>query len=283
MSSGPTARLFFRTGRTTAPNPLSPPQLPLASIPHTPAQEPLQRRTMSVLVVTQIIGTVGAGIAPSIGVLLAGEVTDNESWAGLARTASTLGAALLGLPLGALAGRFGRRIALSCGWWIAAAGSALLVLAAQQGLLIPLFLGLLMIGAGSAVSLQSRFAATDLAQPRHKARSLALIVWVGTIGSVLGPNLGAPGKLVGDLLGLNVYAGAFLIAASCLFLAGPSSSPGCGRIRCPPCSARPLTRLPVRRESSAGLITCWRSCARTLARATPSSRSSPPRSSWSRS
>ncbi|ROR96299.1 fucose permease [Salana multivorans] len=175
---------------------------------------------MIVLIVAQVVGTVGVGVAPSIGVLMAGEVTQNEAWAGLARTASTLGAALLGLPLGNLAARFGRRAALTTGWWIAAAGSAVLVVAAQRSQAVPMFVGLLLIGAGSAVSLQSRFAATDLAEPRHKARSLALIVWVGTVGSVLGPNLGVPGQVVGDRVGLNVYAGAFLIAAVFLALAG---------------------------------------------------------------
>lgn len=185
----------------------------------TGAATHLQRRTLVVLVISQIIGTVGVGIAPSIGILLAGEVTDSEAWAGLARTASTLGAALLGLPLGNLAAARGRRVALTTGWGIAAAGSALLVLAAQWSLVVPLFIGLLLIGSGSAVSLQSRFAATDLAEPQHRGRSLSLIVWVGTIGSVLGPNLGVPGQWVGERTGLTVYAGAFLIAAICLGLA----------------------------------------------------------------
>jgi MFS family permease len=180
----------------------------------------LQRRTMIVLAITQVVGTVGVGIAPSIGVLLAGEVTQNEAWAGLARTASTLGAALIGLPLGSLAARRGRRVALASGWWLAAFGAALLVASAQWSEPITLFAGLLAIGAGSAASLQSRVAATDLADPRHRGRSLALIVWVGTIGSVLGPNLGAPGAVVGRATGLTTFAAAFLIAAVCLALAG---------------------------------------------------------------
>ena len=119
----------------------------------------VQRRTIAVLVITQIIGTIGVGVAPTIGVLLAGDVTHNEAWAGLARTASTLGAALFGLPLGNLAARFGRRFALSSGWCIAAVGSGILVAAAQGSMVVPLFVGLLLIGAGSAVSLQARFAA----------------------------------------------------------------------------------------------------------------------------
>ncbi|WP_454299491.1 MFS transporter [Salana multivorans] len=188
---------------------------------HAPADiAAIQRRTLVVLIVTQVIGAVGVGVAPSIGILLAGEVTDSEAWAGLARTASTLGAALFGLPLGALAARRGRRLALSIGWWVGALGAAVLVLAAQLDAVVPLFVGLLLIGAGSAVALQSRFAATDLAEPRHKARALGLVVWVGTLGSVLGPNLGAPGELVGAATGLTVFASAFLIAAICLALAG---------------------------------------------------------------
>jgi MFS family permease len=180
----------------------------------------LQRRTLSVLVIMQVIGTVGVGVAPSIGVLLAEQVTDNEAWAGLARTASTLGAALLGLPLGRLAANRGRRVALSTGWFSAAAGAALLIFAAQESEVVTLFIGLLLIGAGSAVSLQSRFAATDLSDPRHRGRHLALVVWVGTLGSVIGPNLGVPGEVLHAATGLSVFAGAFLVAAVCLALAG---------------------------------------------------------------
>lgn len=184
------------------------------------ATRAVQRRTMIVLIVAQIVGTIGVGVAPAIGVLLAEDVTHSEAWAGLARTASTLGTALFGLVLGNLAARRGRRVALTSGWWLAAAGSVLLVAAAQWNLVIPLFIGLLFIGTGSAVSLQSRFAATDLAEPEHKTRALARVVWVGTIGSVLGPNLGRPGEFMGSATGLTAFASAFLIGAICLCLAG---------------------------------------------------------------
>lgn len=175
---------------------------------------------MGVLIITQIVGTLGVGVAPSIGILIAEHVTQDEMWAGLARTSSTLGAALLGLPLGSLAAKHGRRFALSFGWWIAALGAAILIPAAQFSLIVPLFVGLFCLGAGMAVSLQARFAATDLAEPPRRARSLALIVWVGTVGSVLGPNMGVPGEWVGEAFGLNVYAGSFIIASVFLALAG---------------------------------------------------------------
>ncbi len=180
----------------------------------------VRRRTTAVLVISQVIGTIGVGVAPSIGVLLAEEVTQNEAWAGLARTASTLGAALFGIPLGNLAARRGRRVALATGWWTAAVGGAILVAAAQWSLVVPLFVGLFLIGAGSAVSLQARFAAADLAEPHRKARVLAMVVWVGTLGSVLGPNLGVPGEIVERLTGLSVFGSAFGIAAACMAIAG---------------------------------------------------------------
>lgn len=65
----------------------------------------LQKHTVAVLIISQIFGTAGVGATPSIGILIAGDVTISEAW------------------------------------------------------------------AGSAVSLQSRFAATDLATPENKARS----------------------------------------------------------------------------------------------------------------
>lgn len=167
-----------------------------------------------------MVGTTGLGVAPSIGVLLAGEVTDSEAWAGLARTASTLGAAVFGVPLGNLASWRGRRVALSSGWAIAAVGATMLVFAAQLDLVISLFLGLFLFGAGSAVNLQARFAATDLAEPARKARALSLVVWVGTLGMVLGPNLAVPGKVLANATGLTVYAAAFALAAIVTALAG---------------------------------------------------------------
>jgi MFS family permease len=102
---------------------------------------------------------------------------------------------------------------LSLGLFIAAAGSAIVVWAdvAQS---FPLFIvGIALVGAGNAVNLQTRFAATDLAQPARRARDLSLVVWATTVGVVIGPNLVGPGDAFGLTLGLPTLAGAFVIAA----------------------------------------------------------------------
>jgi MFS family permease len=183
--------------------------LNVSTEPNVPA---LQRRTLLVLILSQISGTIGVGVAPSIGILLAGQVTDSETWAGLARVAATLGTALLGIPLGTLAARRGRRVALSTGWAIATVGGLVLMAAAQWSLAVPMFVGLFLFGAGSAVTMQARFAATDLEAPARKARSLSLVVWMATIGMVLGPNLGVPGEAISRMTGLTDYSSAFLLA-----------------------------------------------------------------------
>jgi MFS family permease len=172
-----------------------------------------RRRTQRVLLVAQVLGSLGVGAAPSIGVLLAQEVTRSESWAGVARASTTIGAALLALPLGMLAARQGRRRSLSLAWAVASAGAAVLVLAAATTSVVLLVVGMMALGAGSAAGMQSRFAATDLALPARRARSLSMVVWVGTLGAVIGPNLGVPGKSVESRTGLPPLSGAFLIGA----------------------------------------------------------------------
>ena len=172
-----------------------------------------RRRTLRVLLVAQVLGSLGIGAAPSIGVLLAEEITRSEAWAGIARASVTIGAALLALPLGVLAAREGRRRSLTLAWGSAAVGAALLVVAASTSSVAVMVVGMMALGAGSAAGLQSRFAATDLAVPAHRARSLSLVVWVGTLGAVLGPNLGIPGKVVESWLGLPPLSGAFVIGA----------------------------------------------------------------------
>lgn len=171
-----------------------------------------QRRTVRVLIAGQVIGSFGMGASPSVGILLAEEVMGSELLAGVARTSATLGAAIFGIPLALLAVRSGRRIALSLGWSIAALGALVLIFAATVQAPALLIGGMLLFGAGTAVGLQSRFAATDLARPARRGRTLSLVVWSGTFGSVLGPNLGVPGEVVARWFGLPPLAGAFVIS-----------------------------------------------------------------------
>lgn len=172
-----------------------------------------QRRTLGVLIAAQIAGSIGTGASVSVGAVLAADLSGSAAWSGSASTMSTLGAALWALPLARVAAARGRRLALSLGWAVSLVG-AVLVIAAAVAHSFPLTLpAMLLMGAGNAANLQSRFAATDLAEPHHRGRSLALVVWSSTIGAVAGPNLTRPGAAVAEFLGIPPLSGPFVFSA----------------------------------------------------------------------
>ncbi|MGP3536027.1 MFS transporter [Microbacterium sp. RD1] len=170
----------------------------------------IQRRTVAVLATAQVLGGVSFGATLSLGVLLAANVSGDDSVAGLATAAVTFGTAVLAIPLAALARRRGRRISLTSGMLIALLG-VLLVFAATGARSFPLLLAAFaLIGAGQAANLQSRFAAIDLADDASRGRALSLVVWATTIGVVLGPNLVGPGEALGAQFALPTLTGPYV-------------------------------------------------------------------------
>ena len=184
--------------------------------PAAPARSPdldsVQRRTVRSLVTVQVVGAFGLGAAPSVGILLAETVTHSEVLAGVARSGLTLGTAIAAVPLASLAARRGRRAALTLGWAIATVGSALLVASAYAVSTALLVLGMILFGIGTAASFQARFAAVDLERSEHRARTMALVGWIGTFGAVIAPNMGIPGRWVEERLGMPLFSGAFALA-----------------------------------------------------------------------
>lgn len=171
----------------------------------------VQRRIVAVLVIGQILGGIGLGAALSIGSLLAVQVSGSPAWAGMAATMNTLGAALLAIPLARLAMRHGRRMSLALGALLSGAGAGLVIVAALIANFPMLLIGLALLGAGTAVNLQARFAATDMADVKTRARDLSIVIWSTTIGAVAGPNLFEPGEVVGRLLHLPTLTGSFVM------------------------------------------------------------------------
>jgi MFS family permease len=179
---------------------------------HIADRRGLQRKILTILAIGQVLGALGTGASFSIGSLMAAHISGSPALGGLSATFATLGTAILAFPLARYANRWGRRWALSLGLFVAAVGSALVVLA-DVSQSFPLFIvGIALVGAGNAANLQTRFAAADLAQPATRARDLSLVVWATTVGVVIGPNLVGPGNAFGLILGLPTLAGAFVIA-----------------------------------------------------------------------
>jgi MFS family permease len=176
--------------------------------------EQIQRRTVKVLALGQVLGGFGLGSTLSIGSLLALDLSGSEAWAGSAATFSTLGSALWAIPLSRLAYARGRRVSLATGAGFAITGAISVINAAGIRSFPLLLLGIFLLGAGSATSLQARFAATDIPSSGKTGRSIGLVVWATTVGAVTGPNLFGPGEQLGTLLGLAPLAGPFLFTVA---------------------------------------------------------------------
>ncbi|MGV8895126.1 MAG: MFS transporter [Rhodoglobus sp.] len=171
----------------------------------------IQSRIVRVLVAGQVLAGLGQGATIAIGAVIANEVA-GEAFSGAAATASTLGAAIAAIPLARLAQRLGRRPALALGAATAAGGSIVTVVATGLVFFPLLVIGFAMLGVGTAVGLQARFAATDVAAPTRRGRDLSLVVWSTAIGAVVGPNLFGPGVVIQDALDLPEHTGSFVIA-----------------------------------------------------------------------
>ncbi len=179
----------------------------------------VQRRTVAVLSGSQVLGGVGMAGGVTAGGLLVAEVSGSDAMAGLSQTAVVLGGALAAIPLARLSLAHGRRLGLAAGYATGAAGAALVVLSAAAGLVLPLIAGMALFGAAVASGLQARYAATDLASPRHVSRDLSIVVWMTAVGAVLGPNLAGPAGTTAAAVGLPGLTGMFLWSGAAFVIA----------------------------------------------------------------
>jgi MFS family permease len=173
----------------------------------------VQAATVRALVLSQAVGALGITIGIATASLLARDLSGSESLAGLAGTFQVLGAALSSYLLARVMAVRGRRVGLTTGLLMGAAGALLAVVAGVVGSMLLLLVGALLIGATTAANNASRYAATDLAPAERRGRALSTVVWATTVGAVLGPNLTGPSAAFADLLGIPELTGPFALGA----------------------------------------------------------------------
>ncbi len=180
----------------------------------------LQRRTLVTLRFAQVPGQAAVAGVVAVGALLAKDLLHgNDRFAGSGGAAFTLGSAFLAVPLSAYMRRNGRRPGLMFAFLLGAAGA---VVAGAGGQLrsFPLFLvGMLCFGGAQAATLQGRYVAADLALPHDRARAIASVVVVGTLGAVFGPILTPWERRAGEAVGLDEFIGPFFFASMFLLVA----------------------------------------------------------------
>ncbi|WP_307807126.1 MFS transporter [Naasia sp. SYSU D00057] len=180
----------------------------------------VQRRTLRVVVASQVLGGAGLAAGVTVGALLAQQMLGSDGLAGIPTALFTLGSAMAAYLIGRITQRSGRRLGLGLGFLAGGAGAIGVVVAAALDSVALLFLSLLVYGAGSATNLQARYAGTDLAAPARRGTAISIAMVSTTLGAVAGPNLVEPLGGVAVQLGLPALAGPFLLAAAAYLTAG---------------------------------------------------------------
>lgn len=189
--------------------------------PQGPAwtEPPEQRRILRTLVLAQVLSGAGLAAGITVGALLAQDMLDATSLAGLPSALFTVGSAAAAAGVGRLSQRFGRRPGLATGYAVGAAGSAGVVLAAVADSVPLLFAALFVYGAGTATNLQARYTGADLAAPDRRGRAVSTVLVATTFGGVLGPNLVSPMGRLATAWGIPPLAGPFLLSGAAYLLA----------------------------------------------------------------
>jgi predicted MFS family arabinose efflux permease len=164
-----------------------------------------QALTLSAVVLSMTLaGILGAAMAPDKGMATA------------PIAAMVIGTAIASLPASFLMRRIGRRSGFMVGAGIGAVGSAV----AATGLHLQSFavfvLGHLLIGAWQGFGNYHRFAAAEVAGPRHASRAISWVVAGGVVAAFAGPQIGVWGR---DWLPQQAFLGSYIAQAALAFAA----------------------------------------------------------------
>lgn len=183
-------------------------------------QQELYKRTLVVVVLSQIFGGAGLAAGITVGALIARDMLGSENFSGLPAALFTLGSALSAFLVGRISQVFGRRYGLSLGFIAGGIGAIGVILAATINNVLLLFIALFIYGAGTSTNLQARYAGTDLANEKQRATAVSIAMVSTTFGAVAGPNLVTPMGKIADSVGIPTLAGPFILAALAYILAG---------------------------------------------------------------
>lgn len=183
-------------------------------------QQKLYRRTLWIVVISQIFGGAGLAAGITVGALLAQDMLGTDSFAGVPVALFTLGSAGAALIIGRLSQRFGRRSGLATGFLTGGVGAIGVIIAALTNNIFLLFASFLIYGFGTATNLQARYAGTDLANAKQRGKAISIAMVSTTFGAFAGPNLvGVMGKFAVSV-GVPALAGPFILAAVAYIIAG---------------------------------------------------------------
>lgn len=185
----------------------------------TSVPEETRRRLLGTLFLSSAFVRTGFIAAVTVSALVAEDLLDSVALSGMPAAAATIGVAVGTTPVAALMAARGRRIGIAASLVLVIVGS-LMAVAAIGVESFPLFvLSLFVLGFGASGDRLSRYAAADISTSDQRALAIAIVVWAGTIGSVVGPALLETVEGVAESFGMQGLAGAYMLSATAVVLA----------------------------------------------------------------
>lgn len=183
-------------------------------------QKQLYKKTLRVVVFSQMLGGAGLAAGITVGALIAQDMLGTDSVSGLPTALLTLGSAGAAWLIGRSSQRFGRRAGLAGGFLAGGLGAIGIIMATLINSITLLFLSLLIYGSGTASNLQARYAGTDLATAKQRATAASMAMVATTFGAVAGPNLIDVMGEFAESIGVPTLAGPFILSGAAFILAG---------------------------------------------------------------
>lgn len=177
----------------------------------TPQLQTLRRRTTALFLGGVSLGSIGLISAMVVSSLAAEEISEASTWSGFPSALSILGTAAGTTLLAEAMQRWGRRKGLLCAYAVATLGALAAIAAVIGGSLPLLLVAMFTVGLGRSGDSLSRYLVADLYPVGRRASAIGWVVWVATIGAVLGPNsLDVSGRLA-ESFDLPRLSGAYMV------------------------------------------------------------------------
>jgi MFS family permease len=166
------------------------------------------------LFAAQVCGATAHSLSMAVGGIMAATITGTNTTSGLPVGVAALGAALASWPLARWMAFAGRRPGLALGYALGGVGTVMGMIGVTVHNFSLFLLGMTLFGLGSTSNLLARYAAADVSPGARRGRAMGFIVWGSAGGAIIGPNLLAPALALGNLLGIDRAASAFLISVA---------------------------------------------------------------------
>ena len=185
-------------------------------VSHVIIDDALARRNAMVLSAAQAMGGANNTIIFSTASIVGAVIAPDKGLATVPITCMVIGMWLGTLPVGVLARRFGRRIALQIGTTFGMASGLISYTAVITGNFWLLMFGTFCGGLYAAAFQSYRFAATDTASERYRPKAVSWVLAGGVFAAVLGPQIVIFTK---DVFSPFTFAASYLAQSVCAVVA----------------------------------------------------------------